>query len=269
MKRATLTIMTAAMSAALAIAPADAQSGRPKLHVNPRWKECSFQLDPSLTQGAWHEFTAEAGLAIYFRPLADALPMGRGRVELSVMQWGTSIDDSKSAWNDTFVHPDSTHWLTEGSGLHIPGLMVRAGLDDRTDLGVYATKNPGANYGFVGGQIARSVTRPDAKWQATTRGSFVWMYGPQDLDFAVYGLDLLGSRTVRITRWASVAPYAGVSGYLASAHERSAVVSLRDERVLGGQGLLGATVRLSRARLGMEYSVARVRSFSMRVGLGL
>ncbi|MGC4021421.1 MAG: hypothetical protein QM734_05495 [Cyclobacteriaceae bacterium] len=93
-----------------------------KLHVNPRWKECSFQLDPSLTQSAWHDFTKEAGLVAYFRPLTDAKPMGKWKFEFSLLRWSTKINDKKSAWNDTFVHPDSTHWLKEGPRLAIPGL---------------------------------------------------------------------------------------------------------------------------------------------------
>ena len=80
-----------------------------KLHVNPRWKECSFQLDPSLTQAAWHQFTREAGLVAYFRPLIDAKPMGAKHFELSLLNWQTGIDPKQSAWNDRFVHPDSTH----------------------------------------------------------------------------------------------------------------------------------------------------------------
>jgi len=60
---------------ALSQAQAIAQThNHPKLHVNPRWEECSFQLDPSLTQAAWHQFTQEAGLVSYFRPLAAARP---------------------------------------------------------------------------------------------------------------------------------------------------------------------------------------------------
>ena len=57
--------------------PAIAQGeAHPKLHVNPRWKECSLQLDPSLTQAAWRQFTREGGLVSYFRPLVDARPHG-------------------------------------------------------------------------------------------------------------------------------------------------------------------------------------------------
>src|SRR5687768_10097964 len=147
-------IIKLATSAALAVGmfetPAAAQQNTPRLHVNPRWHECSFQLDASLTQAAWRQFTQEAGLVAYFRPLSDARPMGRGKFEVSILQWETGIDAGDAAWNDTFVHPDSTHWLFEGSRLAFPGLMIRAGITSRTDVGLYVTKSPGANYGFAG-----------------------------------------------------------------------------------------------------------------------
>jgi hypothetical protein len=254
---------------ALIHTPADAQSRRPKLHIDPQWEECSFRLDPALTQAAWRQFTREAGLVAYFRPLADARPMRRGHFELAAVQWQTGIDDADAAWNDTFVHPDSTHWLFDGDGLAFPGFTARAGVTDRTDVGLYLTRNPGANYGFYGAQVQRSlVGSATGDWAAAARASFIRMYGPADLDFSVYGVDLLASRTLPLTRWATVSPYAGVSGYLSTAHEKTTAVTLDDERVGGAQAMLGATMRLSAARLGVEYSVARVRSFSLKVGIG-
>ena len=90
---------TAAMALTIALiqTPASAQSGRPTLHVNPRWKECSFQLDPSLTQTAWHQFTREAALVAYFRPMSDARAMGKGHFELSALQYKTGINASDAA----------------------------------------------------------------------------------------------------------------------------------------------------------------------------
>ena len=267
------TRLTTAMLVALAMAAmctsAGAQSGRPTLHVNPRWRQCSFQLDSSLTQSAWRQFTGEAGLVVYFRPLSDARPMGKGSFEISVLQWETGIDDADPAWNDTFVHPDSTHWLFEGSGLQFPGLMLRGGVTGSTDVGVYLTKNFGANYGFYGAQVQQSLLRRlDVPWAAAARVSFVSMYGPADLDFTVYGADLLASRTLALSGWASLSPYIGVSSYLSTSHEKAAAVSLHDERVLGAQATLGAAVQLAMARLGVEYNVARVNSFSLKVGVG-
>lgn len=269
MKPSTLYISALTLGLALSPATLFAQStSQPKLHINPRWKECSFQLDPSLTQSAWRQFTQEAGLVAYFRPLADAAPMGRGRFELSMVQWQTGINDSDAAWNDTFVHPDSTHWLFEGDGLKFPGLMARAGVTDRTDAGVYLTKSPGANYGFYGGQVQHNFFS-DAKsnWAGSARVSFVSMYGPADLDFSVYGLDVLASKKYAVAKWASVSPYAGASTYLSRSHEKTAAVNLKDENVLGVQANVGAVAHISMATVGVEYSVARVPTFSLKVGV--
>lgn len=262
-----------ALAMALIQTPVAAQThdhdGHPHLHVNPRWKECSFQLDPALTQTAWRQFTGEAGLVAYFRPLSDARPMGKGRFELSVLQWETGIDDHDAAWNDTFVHPDSAHWLLEGDGLKFPGLMVRAGVSDNTDVGVYFTKNPGANYGFYAAQVQHALVKnPSRSWNAAARLSFASLYGPDDLDLRVYGVDLLASRTFALTRWATVSPYVGGSTYLSSSHEKTTAVDLDDEHVLGAQAMVGATLQVSKARLGVEYNAAKVNSFSIKIGVG-
>ena len=267
-----------AIAVAVVQAPAAAQEqlhgsghddGRPVLHGNGRWKECSIQLDPSLTQGAWRQFTKEAGLVAYFRPLADAEPLGRGRFEVSAVQWDTGIDDADDAWNDTFVHPDSTHYLTEGKGLKFPGLMGRVGVSANTDVGVYFTKNPNANYGFYGAQVQRRLLgAADKRWAASARASFVSLYGPDDAKLTVYGMDLVASRKLTLTRWVAVSPYVGVSGYLSTSHETSAAVALSDEHVGGGQAMAGAVLQLSKARIAAEYNAATVRTISLKVGVG-
>jgi hypothetical protein len=270
-----LTTAAVALAIALIQTPAAAQlnvnngetGGHPTLHINPRWKECSFQLDPSLTQTAWRQFTREAALVAYFRPLSDGRPMGKGRFELSVLQSETGIDDHDAAWNDVFVHPDSTHWLFEGEGLKFPGLMARAGVGDDTDVGVYFTKSPGANYGFYAAQVQHAFVKNES-WAAAARVSFASLYGPDDLDLRVYGVDLLASRKFALTSWAAVSPYVGGSTYLSSAHEKTTAVDLDDEHVLGAQAMVGATLQLSKARLGVEYNAAKVSSFSIKVGIG-
>lgn len=265
--------VTLAATAALAVFSSNASAqhaehgNHPDLHVNPRWKECSFQLDPSLTLDAWRQFTGEAGVVTSFRPMVGARPLGRGRFELSVVQTTTAIDDHDAAWNDTFVHPDAEHWLYEGSGLAIPGITARIGITDETDVGVYFTKNPRANYGFFGGQVQQSLIEESRGWSAAARLSFVGLFGPEDLDFAVYGLDLVASREYALwsTR-ASVTPYGAVSTTLSRSHEKSAVVDLPDQNVLGAQATVGAAAKFSVARVAAEYTAARVSSFSVKVG---
>jgi hypothetical protein len=272
--------ITAAVLAAALATTADAQiayhgghsgghpADHPTLNINPRWRECSFQLSANLTQAAWRQFAQEAGLVVYFRPMTDARPMGRGHFEVSVAQYEVGIDASDAAWNDTFVHPDSTHWLFEGEGLKFPGLTLRAGVADRTDVGFYVTKNPNANYGFVGAQVQQAFLGGGITgWSAAGRVSFVALYGPEDVAFNVVGADLLASRRLMLTRWASVAPYAGISTFVTSAREQSAVVALQDERAVGAQAMIGATLELFNARVGMEYNAATVNSVSMKIGV--
>ena len=241
-----------------------------KLHVNPKWKECSFQLDPALTQEAWREFTKEAGLVTYFRPLTGAKPIGVGSYEFSVLKWETALDDTKDAWNDTFAHPDSTHWLKEGDRLPIPGLMFRTGITNKIDVGAYWIKNPNANYGMWGGQAQYNfVNELEKNWAASARASFVSLYGPEDLDLTVYGLELMASKEYAVySDWISVSPYAGVSTYLSSSHEKTAAVNLKDETIFGVQGTVGVVSQISLARLAVEYNAAKVNSLSFKIGIG-
>ena len=238
------------------------------LHVNSKWSECSFQLDPSLTQEAWQEFTKEAGLVAYFRPLIDASPIGAKKFEVSILQWSTKIDDTKDAWNDTFVHPDSTHWLVEGPRLPIPGLTFRAGINDRLDAALYFTKSIGANYGFWGAQIQYNlISNTEKNWAASVRGNFTSMYGPDDLNLNIGGVDLIASKEFPILAdRISIAPYAGISGYVSSSHEKTEAVNLDDEIVAGGQGMVGAVMKLYFARIGVEYNLAKVNTISFKIG---
>ena len=269
MTRIHLNSAAMALTIALIQTPASAQSGQPVLHVNPRWKECSFQLDPLLTQTAWHQFTREAALVAYFRPMSDARPMGKGHFELSALQYKTGINASDAAWNDTFVHPDSTHWLFEADGLSFPGLSGRVGVTSKTDVGFYFTKSPGANYGFVGGQVQHNLVGDATKpWSAAARASFISMYGPDDLNLNVFGVDVLASRRFTLDSVGCRVAVCGSLDLLVELHEKSAVVNLDNEHVVGGQAMVGAAVQLSAARLAVEYNVSKVNSLSFKVGVG-
>lgn len=235
------------------------------LHTNDRWDDCAIVIDPSLTQAAWHQFVAEVGVVSYFRPLASAKPLGRGHFEVAVLNWATRIDDADDAWNDTFSHPDSTHWLFDGNALPIPGLMLRAGVTDRVDAGLYFTKNTASNYGLLGANVQYALLEDAGRNLAVAgRGSATWLFGPEDLSTSVFGLELVASRDI----W-KVSPYAGVSGYVSRGHEHTSKVALDDENVYGVQGMLGVAASVSVLRLGVEYYLARVSGYSFKIAVGV
>ncbi len=239
------------------------------LHVNPKWKECSFQLDPSLTQEAWHQFAAEAAMVAYFRPVKDAKPLGAKNFEVSILQWATAFNDNDEAWNNTFVHPDSEHWLKEGSRLKFPGITARVGITDKMDVGVYWTKSFGANYGFWGAQLQYNLLNFDEKkWAVSARASYTSMYGPEDLNLSVAGVDFVASKEFRIySDWASVAPYVGVSSSASRAIEKTDKVTLENEHIFDGQAMAGAVIKLAKVQLGVEYNLARVNTVSYKIGM--
>ncbi len=241
------------------------------LHVNPKWEECSFQIDPSLTQDDWHRFTQEAGGVIYFRPVTGAATMGRGHFELSVLQWNSGIDETADAWNNTFVHPDTAHYLIGGDVLPFPGLTLRAGLTDKMDAGIYWTARPGANYGLIGGQIQYNLLQDSLHgWDLSARLGFNSLYGPDDLGLTVCGIDLLAGKKISvITERVSVSPYALVSSSLAHAHEKTEAVVLHNENIFGAQGAIGVAAEIYFVRLGVEYNFAAVNTVSYRAGFGI
>jgi hypothetical protein len=265
-------ISAAAFAAVFVISavPASAQShSHPPLHVSDRWKDCAFQLDASLTRSAWRQFTREAAQVIYFRPLRDASPMGAGRVELSMIQAHVGIDDNDAAWNDTFVHPDSTHVLFEGSGLDVPGIMGRVGVTDRVDAGFFFTKNPNSNYGVAGGQVQYNMlNRGPASIDASVRASASTLFGPEDVNATVYGVDAVVSRTFNIRRGVSIAPYVGATSFLSTTSEKSNVVDLPDEHIAGVHANAGAVANVSFLRVAFEYDAAAVQSRTLKIGFG-
>lgn len=236
------------------------------LHVNDRWKDCAFVIHPSLTQEAWHQFVGEAGVAINFRSLATAKPLGTRHIEVAVLNWATDIDAADPAWNDTFSHPDSTHWLVdEGDPLPIPGLMVRAGVTERIDVGAYFTKNPNANYGVVGAQLQSSLLNDsESGLAAAGRLHVSSLFGPEDLSVVVSGIELVVSRDVSV-----LSPYLGVSGFLSHGRERTNKVDLDNELIAGIQGTAGLAASISAVRVGAEVSLARRPGYALKVGVGL
>ena len=157
----------------------------------------------------------------------------------------------------------------EGSRLKFPGLTGRVGITDKLDVGFYFTKNPSANYGFLGGQIQYNlVNNLEKKWSASARMNFSSLYGPEDLKLNIYGLDVIASKEFPIySDWASVSPYAGVSTYLSSSQETAEKVNLQNENIMGGQAMVGAVLKLSVARIGVEYNFAKVNTVSFKLGV--
>ena len=57
---------------------------------------------------------------------------------------------------------------------------------------IYFTKNPNANYGIYGGQVQYNLKNDlENGMAAAIRASFARLFGPEDLNVGVYGIDLI------------------------------------------------------------------------------
>ncbi|MEE9166816.1 MAG: hypothetical protein V3U24_05060 [Candidatus Neomarinimicrobiota bacterium] len=251
-----------------------------ELHTTDRWDECSMQLDPSLTQGAWHQFTQEAGIMAVFNPLTSAKPLGKWNFDIVLTQGWYPIDDKDAAWNDTFVHPHSTHWLygevsddpdqvskNHAGSSHVLGLplpMVRLGVSERMDVGFYYIPAPGANYSFLGGQLQYNFLNDAEKnLAAAVRVSAGQIGKIEDFDLSTYSVDVIGTKDI-LTRFSS---YAGLSAYLVRSHETTSAVNLDNENVFGLQGNVGvSTLLFSHLKIGAQLTVGALTFPSVVLG---
>ncbi len=196
-----------------------------ELHVNHRFRSCSIELDPSLTQSQFHKFTREAAQIFTFKLMSPAEPLGAKKFQVGIDYSITPINDADPAWNNTFSHPHETHYL--GDQLAIPKLFARMGMSDRMDIGFYFTKNPDANYGFMGGELKYALfMKPQKPVAMAVRATYATLLGVEDLNYHLFGVDLSASK--RIGR---LAPYLGIGANLARAIETTSKVNLRNETV--------------------------------------
>ncbi|MEE8437385.1 MAG: hypothetical protein V3S22_03505 [Candidatus Neomarinimicrobiota bacterium] len=258
-------IMVMCLTLYLPLSSSYAQGDRPIQHLTDDWENCSMILDPSLTQDAWHRFTQEAGNIFYFHSLTSPKALGAGKFNIAVVTGFTRIDDNSSAWNDTFVHIDSAHYLVSENGiLGFPSLSAAYGFSDNIDIGAYFTMNPGTNYSAVGGSIKYSlINDPHKNIFAAVRVSsvFVLLKGESEFNLSVHGIDLLFSRDFN-----KITPYSGLSVYLSRNHETTDKVNLEDENVIGLLGKVGITAPISFLRLSLELNFAAVTTTAIMVG---
>lgn len=229
---------------------------------------CDFDIAPALTQDEWKRATREIGSAIYLEPLASSRPLGKGKWALQLEQNSFHVDQESGAWNNTFHHPDSTHYLTGSGGrLAVPALRFRLGITDRVDAGVYYTtaKPFGANYGFLGFDVKYSLLNDTEKgWSAAMRASYAMDANVKDFNISSAGLEVLAGKNL----FRLFTPYAGLATNWTYGRERTSEVNLHNESTLGLRGIIGLEFRWKFIDLAYECQIGdgmTQRSFKVGV----
>lgn len=229
------------------------------LNVNPELNTCDLELSPNLTQDEWKVFTKQFGYVVYLNPMASARPLGTKHFDITLDFKSTFIDQTSGAWNNTFAHPDSTHWL--GDAVIVPALRARMGVSEKVDVGFYFTHS--GLYGFIGGEVKYTfLNDPDKGWAASVRGSFMQELSVKDFNFTNYGVDVSASKT-----FGPFTPYVGVAGTLSHAKEVTEKVNLNNENVLDARLIVGAEFKWKIVNLGVEVDVSELTTLGIKMGV--
>ncbi|MCO4760818.1 MAG: hypothetical protein KC502_04900, partial [Myxococcales bacterium] len=136
-KRATARLVPALLTSLLLLvtaSQAQAHGGAaPSLNLNPGISECMMQFSPQLTLGQFQRFSRQIGLLSAYKQGAPATGIGAGNWNVGINFQSTGLDQFDGAWNNTFTHPESDHYLlpTEGllkGTLSGPNLYARVGI---------------------------------------------------------------------------------------------------------------------------------------------
>jgi hypothetical protein len=230
--------------------------------VDGSYPECHVRFAANLTQGAYRRFVREFGSVSAYKQMAPASTLGRGNVSFGIEMMSFQVDHWSDAWNDTFAHPDEHHEL--GPRQEFPKLKLRVGVTDDLDVGAFWTRNPHANYGWVGvdGKY-RLMSQDDAKpVSLAVRGAYTRTLYVSDMDMHALTADVSVERRFgRLLR-----PYVGIGADGVFARETSGIVDLRSETTVVPHLLSGVDVTLGRVTLGAEYTWGARSSMQVQVG---
>jgi len=216
---------------------------------------------PGLTQDAFRRFAREFGSVSAFKLTAAPTTLGQWGVALGLEQFSFSVEDKSAAWNDTFAHPDAYHEL--GSSQAFPKLRLRVGVTDHIDVGAFFTRNPLANYGWLGlegryGMLQQSQTMPIS---LALRGAYTKTLYVDDMDMHAITADLVAGRTF----WNVFTPYLDLGTDLVLVRETTDAVELQSEAVVVPRVTGGFEVRFWHVALGTEAHLSALTSFQVQL----
>ena len=225
--------------------------------AKPAWAAKYDIAIPSTTaylQGQFHDLSEQLGLAIAYRALAPAEPLGLLGFDVGVEITASKIDRNESFW--TKVMPS-----TPPGYLPFPKLHAQKGLPFGIDVGLVYTKLPSSNIGMVGGEIKWAILKGTLATPALAiRGSYTTLTGVDQLDLSTYGADVSVSKGI-----AFVTPYLGVGQvWIKSSTD---AVPLQDESISATRTFVGAKLSLLLLSFAAEVDFSKVPSYSFRAGL--
>jgi hypothetical protein len=205
-------------------------------------------------QSEFHDLSEQIGLALAYKPLAPAEPLGLLGFDIGIEVTTVQIDHDQSFWTE--VSPDLPSYLA------FPKLHIQKGLPFGIDVGFVYTKLPSSNVGMYGGELKWAILKGTIATPALAlRGTYTTLTGVDTLDVSTYGADVSVSKGL-----GPLTPYAGIGETWINSSAN--VAGLSDESITASHFFVGTKLSLLLLTFALEADFAKVPSYSFRVGLG-
>lgn len=219
-----------------------------------------ISVPDGLTQSMFKDLSEQIGLAVAYRPLAPAEPLGLLGFDLGLEVTAVKIDNDAQFWQ--LVNNDLPRYLT------FPKLHAQKGLPFGFDVGLVYTKVPSSNIAMYGGEVKWAILKGTVATPALAlRGSYTTLSGVDNLDVSTYGADLSISKG-----FGPFTPYAGIGQIAINTSSRALSSAgggavLQDESISATHGFIGAKISLLMLSFVAEADFAAVQAYSFRINL--
>lgn len=222
-----------------------------------------IDIDPTITQEEFEQFTRLAAQAIYATPVEPAKARGILGFDIGIASTAVPVDPNSLYWqhatNDDFTYGDylAVPRLTASKGLSFGTISAMYSKVPDTDIQVW-----GASYDMplTSGGIATPTI--------ALRGAYSQLRGVEELDLTTYGVELFLSKA-----FGPITPYAA-AGY-ARHNATGRIVSLPDgpTRTLEDEGnmnryTLGVRISMFIPKLVVEATQGEERSYAAKISVG-
>jgi hypothetical protein len=207
----------------------------------------------------FRDLSEEIGLAVAYRPLAPAEPLGLLGFDIAAEVTAVNIDSNEAFWSS--VNSDLPSYLA------FPKLHAQKGLPFGIDVGFVYAKLPSSNIGMYGGELKWAILKGTIATPALAlRGTYSTLTGVDTLNVSTYGADLSVSKG-----FGPLTPYAGIGEvWIKSSSDALSDISvpLSDESLSESHFFVGTKWSILLLTFAVEADFAKVQAYSFRVGLG-
>jgi hypothetical protein len=204
-------------------------------------------------QSEFRDLTEELGIALAYRPLAPAEPLGLLGFDIGLEVTSVNINGSSSFWTEAMGN--------QPSPLAFPKLHLQKGLPFGIDVGFVYTEIPSSNVGMYGGELKWAILKGSLATPAVAlRGTYTALTGVDTMDLSTYGADISISKGI-----GPLTPYAGIGEIWINSS--TTVPGLNDESISTSHYFVGTKLSFLLLSLALEADFAEVPSYGFRVGL--